>query len=206
MSVCYNVSAQPVAYSPSILRTRHFPCATMAPIEPDLHNSNLRPLLLFGSYFVSTFSLLYLILHRVLYQASTSLPPSQATRFRENQRQKHVRIFAGLSVISLAVACYYIFNFLTVSYRVWAHERGEALPLNLWGRGGLLGSDDPVDLQLGRWLKDTSLLMEWWEIAIERSRRFWWTQQLVLGTAAWSTFAAIEGTVYFTRRERNSSY
>ena len=165
----------------------------MAPIEPDLYNANFRPISLFSGYIVLASSLTYLITRRVLYRAYTSIPPSQATRHRQHDRQRHVRIFAGLTVLSLGVACYQLFSLLSLSYKVWAHERGEALPIGLWGRGGLFGGDEGQGLALGRWFHDTDLLRETWEIAIEKSRRFWWTQQLWLGAAAWSVFLGIEG-------------
>jgi hypothetical protein len=51
-------------------------------------------------------------------------------------------------------------------------------------------------LALGRWLKDTKLFREAWEIAVEKSARYWWTQQIFFGTAAWSVFLGIEGDLH----------
>ncbi|KAI9874506.1 MAG: hypothetical protein M1830_009676 [Pleopsidium flavum] len=173
----------------------------MAPIEPDTSNCNLRPLLLLSGYLFTATALTTLIIRNVLYRAHRSLPPSQTTRHRQSNRRKHVQIFASLSVLSLAITSYYLYSSLSLSYRVWAHERGEALPCGLWRRGGVFGSgDEGVALELGRWMNDTTLVWDNWEIIVERSRRFWWSQQIFLGTTVWSVFVGIEG------RRRNIPY
>jgi hypothetical protein len=48
-------------------------------------------------------------------------------------------------------------------------------------------------LFLGRWLEDTSLFRDAWKIAIEWSRRYWWSQQIFMGAAAWSVYVGTEG-------------
>ena len=197
-SQCYNATTVFIAFlsTPSHAhpKTRP-PTPTMAPIEPDTSNSNFQPLFLFGSYLVVTGALTALVIRNVINRAYRALPPSQTTRHRQSKRQKHVQIFAALSVLSLAITSYYGYSSLSLSYRVWAHERGEVLPNGLWGPGGLIGGgDETVGLELGRWLKDTSLLLDHWEIIVEKSRRFWWSQQTLLGSTALSVFIGIEGT------------
>jgi len=173
---------------------QHHPTTTMAPIEPDTSNSNIRPLFLLGGYVFTATALTALIIRQVLYRAYRSLPPSQTTRHRQSNRRKHLQIFAALSVLSLSVTWYYLYSSLSLSYRVWARERGEALPSGLWGRGAIFGGgDESVRLELGRWSKDTSLVWDSWEIIAEKSRRFWWSQQISLGTTVWSVFMGIEG-------------
>ena len=164
----------------------------MAPIEPDLSNSNKLPIALLSTYLSLTSVLIYTISHRVLFKAHKALPPSQATRFRQSTRRKHIEAFAALALLSLAVATYFGYSFLKLSYQVWAYERGEAVPTGLFGRYGIF-SQRVGRLQLGRWLHDTDLISELWEIALERARRRWWSQQLLLTSGPWCLYVAIEG-------------
>ena len=164
----------------------------MAPIEPDLSNSNIRPLAIFGGYLGVCVALTGLISYSVLWKAYRSLPPSQDTRHRKPSREKHVYLFVGLAIASLAATWFYMFKFFVLSYRVWAYEMGEELPLQLWGENGVF-EDGQLKLALGRWLHDTTLFNDAWEIVVEKSRRYWWSQQIFLGAAAWSVFVGVEG-------------
>jgi hypothetical protein len=174
----------------SIFQSSRF--TIMAPIEPDLYNSNLRPLSIFGGYLILASALTVLISYSVLYKASRALPPSQDTRQRQSNREKHVQFFAILALISLVTTWYHMLQYFGLSYRVWAHEMGEPVPPTLWGENGYIAFGT-LRLALGRWLKDTSLFRDAWEIVTERSRRYWWSQQIFLGAAAWSVFVGIEG-------------
>ena len=165
---------------------------SMAPIEPDLYNSNLRPLSIFGGYLVLASSLTGLISYDILYKAFRALPPSQDTRHRQSNREKHLQLFVLLASISLAITWYRMLQYFALSYRVWAHEMGEILPPTLWDENGYIAFGT-LRISLGRWLKDTSLFRDAWEIVIERSRRYWWSQQIFLGAASWSVFVGIEG-------------
>ena len=169
----------------------------MAPIEPDLYNSNLLPLSIFGGYFFLAVSLTGLISYDVLYKAYRALPPSADTRHRKPSREKHVQLFVVLAVVGLAITWFHMLSFFALSYRTWAYEMGEDIPLALWGEKVYLSSYTDVRLALGRWLKDTSLFKDAWEIVIERSRRYWWSQQIFLGAAAWAVFVGIEGEYSF---------
>ena len=167
----------------------------MAPIEPDLSNSNLRPLSIFGGYLLLASALVGFVSYDVLYKAYRALPPSQDTRHRQPSRERHVQLFAVLATLSLATTWYYMFSYFTLSYRVWAHEMGKGLPVGLWSQGGIFEGGQ-LRLALGRWLSDTSLFWDAWEIVIERSKRYWWSQQTFLGAAAWSVFVGIEGRIH----------
>ena len=164
----------------------------MAPIEHDLSNSNRLPIALGTLYLLTTSFLVYTVAHRVLYQAHKALPPSQATRVREGARRKHIGTFIALASLSLTFAIYYGYQFLKLSYQVWAFERGDIVPTGLWGQHGALWGSSR-HLRLGRWLHDTDLISEIWEIAVEKTRRRWWTQQLLLTTGPWSLYVAIQG-------------
>lgn len=63
-----------------------------------------------------------------IYRSYVALPPSSATRHREPLRKSYVRVFAALAVLSLAFATVFGVKSATLSYRVWAAERGIELP------------------------------------------------------------------------------
>lgn len=166
----------------------------MAPIELDHPNSNLRPLAIFAAWASTIFALTGLV-GSFIYRGDASLPPSQATRHRESRRWKHIQIFGILAALSCLVAFYFEADCLILSYKVWALERGEQLPTALWGEHGIFGDDEnTVELQLGRWAHDTFPMVELYDIVFEKSRRAWWSQQLLLGATAWSVFMSIEGS------------
>lgn len=55
-----------------------------------------------------------------------------------------------------------------------------------------LGHND-TKLYLGQWLSDTAVYRDTLELVAERSRRFWWSQQVDLATSAWGILVAVEG-------------
>ena len=164
----------------------------MAPIEADISNSNIRPIGLFASYLAAASGLTFFVSRNILFKAFKSLPPSQATRIRTTNRRKHVILFTSLAVVSLIVTIWQMFRVLSLSYRAWAYEMGQSLPQSWVGEGGVWG-EGKTGLALGRWLEDTDLLNDALEIAVEKSRRYWWTQQLILAAAAWSIYLSVEG-------------
>jgi len=164
----------------------------MAPIEPDLSNSNIWALSVFCGYVALALGLVAFLSYEVLWREFTSLPPSQATRLRVSNRNKHVLLFAILALCSLVVTSYHIFSYLVLSYKVWANNVGEDEPQALFGERGIFGGGTER-LALGRWLHDTRLIQDAWEIMIEKSGRFWWTQQAFLGYGSWSIFLGMEG-------------
>lgn len=48
-------------------------------------------------------------------------------------------------------------------------------------------------MYLAQWLDDTPIYYDALEIIVEKARRFWWGQQIDLGTISWSLLLAIEG-------------
>jgi hypothetical protein len=66
--------------------------------------------------------------------------------------------------------------------------------LSIFGESGAFrGGHHPGRLQLGRWLYDTPIYHDAFEIVAEKARRVWWGEQLDLATIAWSMLLAIEG-------------
>lgn len=44
-----------------------------------------------------------------------------------------------------------------------------------------------------RWLEDTPIYQDAFEIVAEKARRFWWGQQIDLALLPWAVFMAVEG-------------
>lgn len=59
-----------------------------------------------------------------LYQSYTSLSPSQDVRLRLDKRRKLVPLFSALAVVSLAAASWSAINYISLSFEVWADQRG----------------------------------------------------------------------------------
>ena len=65
---------------------------------------------------------------RTIYRSYLALPPSSATRRRQGLRRGHVQLFSVLAIVSLSTAFYFGTKFASLSYMVWAAERGVELP------------------------------------------------------------------------------
>src|SRR2546421_12682061 len=100
-----------------------------------------------------------------------------------------MQLFVVLALISLATTWYHMLQYCAVSYSAWAHEMGEVIHPTMWSDNGYIafGVLRPA---LGRWLEET-LFRDAWEIVIEWSGRYWWSQQIFLGAAAWSVYVGI---------------
>jgi hypothetical protein len=161
----------------------------MAPVEPEVANSNLRPLVELGSPgALAAVSLATLV--RYFWQKSTSLPPAQDVRVRLAQRHRYIAIFALLSLASFATTTYFNAQRLVWSYREWAHEAGETAPNTLWQ--GWYANPEGSELFLGRWFQDTHVLHESFTIPLQKSTSWWWVQQSYTLLVVWSVFVGIE--------------
>jgi hypothetical protein len=76
------------------------------------------------------FSIGYLsfVAGHTIYRSYLALPPSSGTRHREPLRRGYVQAFSILSFVSLASAAFFAVRFSSLSYQVWALERGIELP------------------------------------------------------------------------------
>lgn len=61
---------------------------------------------------------------RSLAHSYKSLSPSQDVRLRLDRRRKLVPLFSGLALLGMGTALYSAVRYTTLSYRVWADERG----------------------------------------------------------------------------------
>ncbi|KAF6840178.1 hypothetical protein CMUS01_04020 [Colletotrichum musicola] len=132
---------------------------------------------------------------RGLYRSYRGLPPSQGTRARMARRSNLVPVFASLAFASLCLACYWTFNYMKLSYRVWADVRGVEAPVRVYGSNGVFpyGSEDATRVHVARWMTDTPVHLDALEIIAEKARRLWWGQQVELAMISWSLFLAVEG-------------
>ncbi|KXX79531.1 hypothetical protein MMYC01_203121 [Madurella mycetomatis] len=129
-----------------------------------------------------------------LYRSQKALGPAHDTRHRIAQRLKLTTAFGSLAALGLVFATTSAWAHLTLSYNVWASERGIRVPDWLSeSHATSTNGTDAFDLQIRRWLNDTPVYLDTLEIIAEKSRRLWWGQQLDLATVSWTTLLAIEG-------------
>ncbi|KAK1773235.1 hypothetical protein QBC45DRAFT_364250 [Copromyces sp. CBS 386.78] len=160
----------------------------MAPVALESEPRYL-PLVLAGSHITASLYLTYII-GLGLYRSYAQLGPAQDTRGRISQRQKLVTAFGSLSLLSLGSAIKSGSEYLTLSYKVWASERG--IPLLQTLSGGFSLENLTLD-HVRAWLNDTPLYLDALEIVSEKARRLWWGQQLDLATVSWTMLLAVEG-------------
>jgi len=85
------------------------------------------PLATVATHILTTVCLTVLVT-RTIARSYIALPPSQDTRLREPSRNRHVKTFIALAGISFLSATYHAYTFSSLSYRVWAAERGVKVP------------------------------------------------------------------------------
>jgi hypothetical protein len=87
----------------------------------------LMPLALAGSRLAATAYASYTV-GRSLYQSHKALGPAQDTRHRQAERTKLTIAFASLAALGLVFAVTSSWDYLSLSYKVWASERGIEVP------------------------------------------------------------------------------
>ena len=127
---CRPVRPGPFRLSCSWIVLRSRPLALLRSSETKLPANYLCSLLptgVLGSH-IALIGYLSVVAVRSIYRSYLALPPSSATRYREPLRRGHVQTFAILAIVSLVVGGVYGSKFGSLSYRVWATERGVELP------------------------------------------------------------------------------
>lgn len=92
-----------------------------------IYTYSLLPASQLGGHILLT-SCLTALVSRTIYRSYLALPPSSATRHRQPLRRNHVRIFISLAFLGLITAGWFGVSGASLSYRVWAIERGVELP------------------------------------------------------------------------------
>ncbi|KAI1353093.1 hypothetical protein F5Y01DRAFT_277752 [Xylaria sp. FL0043] len=165
----------------------------MAPV-PFTHPVRYPPLILAAGHLSSVVYLTYAV-GDSLYTSYKSLGPVSNTRSRINQRRRFTPVFLGLAITSFLAVVFCSAKSATLSYRTWAYEHGLDMTQRLLGEDGGYppDSENTSKLYIAQWLSDTPVYTDALEIVAERSRRFWWGQQIDLGMTAFSLILATEG-------------
>ncbi|KAG8165744.1 hypothetical protein KVR01_004296 [Diaporthe batatas] len=171
------------------------------PLEPRLSYTGIALVALHAS------SAIYFTLSvaRSLAHSYKSLSPAQDVRLRQDRRRKLVPLFSGLALLSLGTAIYSAYTYTQLSYQVWADARGylpkaqtsilDDVTGNVTTNLTNTGQPNATELAIYRirWLADTPIYQDAFEIVAEKARRFWWGQQIDLAMVPWSVLLAIEG-------------
>ncbi|KAI0439296.1 hypothetical protein F4803DRAFT_531829 [Xylaria telfairii] len=165
----------------------------MEPV-PFINPVRYPPLLLAIGYLVSIPFLTYAVTNS-LYTSYKLLGPGSSTRSRTHQRRRFLPVFIGLAVTALSVALYHSVKSAILSYETWAYEHGLDLTQRLLGEDGNYITDGKnlTEEHIANWLSDTLVYKDVLEIVAEKTRRFWWGQQIDLGMMAFSLMLATEG-------------
>lgn len=139
-------------------------------------------------------------------QYSSSVALSSSTRnppLKENMNEKSTfRPFLH-SVLSFSTLSYHMLNYLIVSYQAWSKSHGYQPPGSLFGSNSLLGTQEQrIPLHIWSWLTNSTLFADFATTICSNNARFWWTQQALLITMAWSVFMSLEGVPALLPRER----
>ena len=154
--------------------------------EPPLYN--LSGALIFTAYVFSALFLTAFITRSLVIQYKKS------SHNRKHKREKRIQTFSALSVLSFSTLSYHMLNYLIVSYQVWSKSYGYQLPGSLFGSNSLHGPrEQRVPLQIWSWLTTSTLFADFATTICSNNARFWWTQQALLVTMAWSVFMSLEG-------------
>lgn len=108
--------------------------------------------------------------------------------------EKRLQIFSALSVLSFSTLSYHMLSYLIGSYQDWAGTNRVLLPQRILGNAGIVGrKDQRVELHIWEWLTSSTLFQDFAITICNDSARFWWTQQALLVSMAWSVFMSFEG-------------
>ena len=159
--------------------------------EPPLHN--LSGALIFTAYVLSALFL------------TVFITDSLRIQYKKNShkgRETHIQTFSALSVLSFSTLSYHMLNYLIVSYQAWSKTHGYQLPASLFGPNSLLGTrEQRVTLHIWSWLTESTLFADFATTICSNNARFWWTQQALLITMAWSVFMSFEGVLALLPRD-----
>lgn len=124
-------------------------------------DTNTQPYFILFSYLTTCFCVAAFIVlkllkrYSVLQKSTTAQPPPK----------KHVWLFTGLAIGSLATTWSYLIEYFKISYKTWL----------MWRSYYEL---DSHQRHWGLWLKESSLYREAWETVIVGNARYWWSHQI----------------------------
>jgi hypothetical protein len=163
----------------------------MAPVDPSVHNSNVQPLVFFGTQATLISAALANVVYFFFY-AHRSLPPSKHTRSKHVTEHRRLAFFIGLGILSSFVTLFSKINWLVASYREWSYEHNIHIPNTLFesGYSHVLGNSG---IPLGLWYQDARILRQFYYGILESPSMFGMICQVLIGITPWSLFVGIEG-------------
>ena len=164
----------------------------MTSIDQNAPLYNITGALIFSAYVIAalflTLQITYSLFHS--YQKLSRLEDAKQTLNLERRLQ----IFSALSVLSFSTLSYHMLSYLVVSYHGWARENSIKFPERILGDKSLLGGESQrIKLHIWHWLTSSTLFQDFAVTICGNSARFWWTQQALLVTVAWTVFMSFEG-------------
>ena len=149
--------------------------------------------IIFTAYVIAALLLTAILCRDLVNAFFLDLPKSLRNRDGLHNR---IRVFACLSILSFSLLSYHMTDYLIVSYERWANERKIALPDRLYGKRGLFGpmENQRVPLLIWEWLTTSTLFQDFAQTICQSRENFWWTQQALFITMAWSVYMSVEGT------------
>ncbi len=155
---------------------------------------NLAGAVIFVVYVVSALFFTGVIICVLLYSPGHRSAPTTSRKYQGFSHENKLQIFAALSVLSFAVLSYNMMSFLIFSYEAWALGKGIKVPSRIFGRDGLFDLQQrKIHIYVWEWLTSSTLFRDFAETICGNSARYWWTQEALLVTMAWSFFMSIEG-------------
>lgn len=158
---------------------------------------NLSGAVIFCNYVLSAIVLTYSICNSLVSQYRKKAKAED--REVSDGLKRRLQMFSALSVLSFSMLSYHMLSFLIISCQTWAETNRFLLFRKIWGNFGLLGSQNQkVRLVLWEWLVSSTLFQDFALDICNDGARFWWTQQALLVTMAWSVFMSFEGLLAST--------
>lgn len=158
---------------------------------------NLTGAVIFIVYVVAALFFTGVIVGILLYSPGSAHRPSFFPSTRKHKKIYHenkLQLFTALSVLSFATLSYNMMSFLIFSYKAWASKRGIDIPQRFLGNDGVMDiQHGTINFYVWEWLTSSTLFRDFAEIICGSSARYWWTQQALLVSMAWSFFMSIEG-------------
>lgn len=171
-------------------------------IRTDSQDQNLIGAVIFICYVSLALYLTGFITGTLLHPYQSVRSPRSRYGARNLFLERQVQIFALLSVVSFSILSYHMINVLLQSYKAWATAQNIE-PKHQPEKDGssLEGHVYWSCICLWEWLKDSHLFEDFGNAILENNSRFWWTQQVLLVSIAWSVFMSVEGRsfVYVSR-------
>lgn len=156
---------------------------------------NLSGALIFCAYVFSALLLtcnITLGLVRRYLRLNKDKASTESVRIGKTRLNRNLLIFSALAVLSFSTLSYNMLNYLIFSYQDWAYSHRLEVPQRLLGKDSILGPDR-ISLAIWQWLTTSTLFQDFAQTICGNSARFWWTQQALFATMAWSLFMSFEG-------------